>query len=295
VTAKPDEPKRSSAPPGRIERATALALRCGAWARRRVPGAEVLVAAFEREHLAAAGLLAGGIAYRMFLWLLPLGLVLGTVASFWVERNPGEAKNAAEDFGLGAVAAQNAIDAVSEGTHARWYLFLVGLVLMIWFSGGVVRAFRIAFAVAWGVRPERLRRAPLAGALFTGIVLALAAATVGTAWLREQLGDFGLLLTLLLLLVYFAVALWALTLLPHRDASRTALLPGAALVAVGLQAIHLAVVLYLVPKLGRSSELYGALGAATVLLLWLYLIARVLVAGAFLNAALWERRQARES
>jgi uncharacterized BrkB/YihY/UPF0761 family membrane protein len=49
-------------------------------------------------------------------------------------------------------------------------------------------------------------------------------------------------------------------------------------------------VLYLVPKLGHSSELYGALGTATVILLWLYLLARLLVAAAFLNAALWDHR-----
>ena len=78
--------------------------------------------------------------------------------------------------------------------------------------------------------------------------------------------------------------------LPHRSTNWRDLLPGAVLVALGTQAIHLAVVLYLAPKIGRSSELYGALGAATVILLWLYLLARLMVAAAFLNAALWEAR-----
>jgi uncharacterized BrkB/YihY/UPF0761 family membrane protein len=48
----------------------------------------------------------------------------------------------------------------------------------------------------------------------------------------------------------------------------------------------------LVPRLGRSSELYGSLGAATVILLWLYIIARLITLSAFLNATLWERRVA---
>ena len=47
-----------------------------------------------------------------------------------------------------------------------------------------------------------------------------------------------------------------------------------------------------VPRLGRSSELYGSLGAATVILLWLYIIARLITLSAFLNATLWERRTA---
>ena len=57
---------------------------------------------------------------------------------------------------------------------------------------------------------------------------------------------------------------------------------------LGLQAFT---ALYLAPRIGRSSELYGALGAATVILLWLYIIARLITLSAFLNATLWERRQ----
>ena len=79
-------------------------------------------------------------------------------------------------------------------------------------------------------------------------------------------------------------------LLPHADAPRSALLPGAAPSAVGTQGIHLFVVLYLVPRLGRSSELYGSLGAATVILLWLDVTARQIVAAAFLNATAWRRQ-----
>ena len=66
---------------------------------------------------------------------------------------------------------------------------------------------------------------------------------------------------------------------------------GSVLVAVGIVLVHLSVSFYFAPKLGRSSELYGTLGAAMVVLLWLYVAARLVVAGAFLNAALWARRQ----
>jgi uncharacterized BrkB/YihY/UPF0761 family membrane protein len=53
--------------------------------------------------------------------------------------------------------------------------------------------------------------------------------------------------------------------------------------------MHVVVVLYLAPKLSRSPSLYGALGGATVVMLWLYLIARLFVLAAFLNATLWDR------
>ena len=80
-------------------------------------------------------------------------------------------------------------------------------------------------------------------------------------------------------------------LLPHRDTPWTALLPGAVLVGVGALGLQLVHGPLPRPRIGRSSELYGALGAATVILLWLYIIARLITLSAFLNATLWERRQ----
>jgi uncharacterized BrkB/YihY/UPF0761 family membrane protein len=61
------------------------------------------------------------------------------------------------------------------------------------------------------------------------------------------------------------------------------------LVAVGLEVIHLVTVLYLAHKAGELSAAYGALGTALVVLLWLYLLSRLIVAAAFLNATIWER------
>jgi len=266
--------------------------RAGDWANEHVPGAFLVNVALERERIAAAGLLAGGLAYRLFFWLLPLGLVLAAVASFWVDADRGGAADAARDFGMGAAAVQSAMDAIAEQHHARWYFLGAGIVLVIWFSMGVVRALNVAFSVAWGMRPVRLRRPLTASVAFTGIVILLMAATTLTQFLREQLGVTGFVLTFSLLALYLVGLLWIMEKLPHRSSSRRDLLPGALLVAVGTQVIHLVVVLYLAPKIGRSSELYGTLGAATVLLLWLYLVARLIVAAAFLNAALWEYRAA---
>jgi len=80
-------------------------------------------------------------------------------------------------------------------------------------------------------------------------------------------------------------------LLPHADANWRALLPGAGLIAIGHAALQVATVYYFAPKLTRTPALYGSLGSAATLLLWLFLIARIIVASAFLNATLWRRRE----
>ena len=286
------DPADAASPRSRREEAQERMRRAGDWANERVPGAFMVGVALERERIAAAGLLAGGLAYRLFFWLLPLGLVLAAVSSFWVDADRRGAADAARDFGMSGPAVQSAMNAIAEQHHARWYFLAVGIVLVVWFSMGVVRALNVAFSVAWGIRPTKLRRPVAAAIAFTGIVVLLMAVTGLTQLLREQLGGTGLLLTLSLLAFYLVCVLWIMDKLPHRSSSWRDLLPGAVLVALGTQLVHLAVVLYLAPKVGRSSELYGALGAATVVLLWLYLLARLIVAAAFLNAALWEHHEA---
>ena len=52
-------------------------------------------------------------------------------------------------------------------------------------------------------------------------------------------------------------------------------------------------VFYFAPRLGRSDETYGAFGAAATLLIWLYVISRLITSAAFLNATLWSRRNER--
>jgi uncharacterized BrkB/YihY/UPF0761 family membrane protein len=264
------------------------------WAQQRVPGVPHALDALDRERVAGGTLLAGGLAYKLFFWLVPLALVVAAVLSFWEREDPQSLESAGREFGLGASAVRASMETIEQSAHGRWYFLVVGLGLLMWFSIGVVRALRISFAVAWGVRPERMRHPIVAGTIFTLLAVALIIVSGATQVAREQLGAEGLLLTIALVLVYSAVALWMMKLLPHADAPLPSLLPGAVLVAVGVQAMHLVVALYLGPKLGRSSELYGALGVATVILLWLYFTARLLTASAFLNAALWERRRHRE-
>jgi membrane protein len=284
------EPAEGQPPVSRLTRARDQASRAGDWAGERLPGAAHARAALERERMAAAGLLAGGLAYRLFFWFVPLGLVFASVLSFWVDEDRVGLQDAARNFGISGASTQSAMNAIAEQHHARWYLLLAGLVLLVWFGIGVIRALNVAHSIAWRIRPERVRRPVFAGLVFSGVVTSLIIVSASTQYLREQYGGTGLWLTLSLFGFYLVVVVWVMDKLPHRSTSWRDLLPGALLVAFGTEVIHIVVVLYLVPKLGHSSELYGALGTSTVILLWLYLLARLLVAAAFLNAALWDHR-----
>ena len=52
-----------------------------------MPGAPLVREVIETERDLGGGLIAGGVAFRIFLWLVPLGLVVAALLSFWVEHS----------------------------------------------------------------------------------------------------------------------------------------------------------------------------------------------------------------
>jgi uncharacterized BrkB/YihY/UPF0761 family membrane protein len=79
--------------------------------------------------------------------------------------------------------------------------------------------------------------------------------------------------------------------LPHRDAVWTALIPGCLLVGLGVELLHVLAAYAFAPWAASRQGTYGALGIAAALLFGFFLVSRLVVAAAVLNATLWDRRQ----
>ena len=74
--------------------------------------------AYEDDRRQAGSLLAGGLAYRLFLWLLPATLFVVTVLGLIVDLS-GEAPEAvAHDAGLGAALGATVAQAVRSSSRA---------------------------------------------------------------------------------------------------------------------------------------------------------------------------------
>lgn len=259
-------------------------------ARGRSPLVDLGFDVFERDRARLGGLLSGALAYRFFLWLLPFTLmfvgVIGAITAV-VGQAPGEFS---DDLGLQGVLADLIRDAAEQS--GWWIALVIGLAGTAYAGLGAVRALRISHAAAWGIRPERAARPVLLSLWFFAVVSGLLAASGSATFLRERAGVLGTIVTVAgLALVYFAVWLRVSEALPHRDVPRRGLVPGAALVAAGAQGLHLFTVYYLSDSAERATSVYGAIGAALAILLWLFILARLAVAGAMLNAELARRRR----
>lgn len=258
-------------------------------ARARSPLVDLAFRVAERDRLHLGGLLAGALAFRLFLWLLPFTLLLvGALGAVTAAESdaPGDLS---EELGLQGVLA----DLVKDGAEQRgwWIALLIGLFGTAYAGIGAARALRISHAAAWGIRPGRGPNPLRASLWLFGVVLVLLCTSAFSTWLREHIGIVGSVVTIVAVgVVYFLVWMRISSVLPRRDVPTRALVPGAVLVAVGLQGLHLFTVYYLSDRAERATSLYGAIGAALTLLLWLFIISRLLVAGAVLNAELSQRR-----
>ena len=243
--------------------------------------------AVERNKRVAATVLAGGLAYKLFLWLLPFGLVLGGGLGL---SNADSTEEAVEGGGLpGAVT--NAIGDAARSTDSQsWWLFLVGVPLLLWAGYGGAKAVQLIYALVWDEPPPRTK--PLLGSLaFTGMVCAFLAAVALTWWVRADWP--GLFAPVLTFAPLAAMWLWVSLHLPHRDAPWQALVPGALLVAIGFQVLHEVVGRFLVPKLEDSTSLYGDLGATATFLFFMYMTAILVVISPVLNSSLYDELNTR--
>ncbi|MDA0164116.1 YihY/virulence factor BrkB family protein [Solirubrobacter ginsenosidimutans] len=257
--------------------------------RKRSALVDAALEAGDIDRRRAGSLLAGGIAFRIFLWLLPAALFVAAVVGLWRPTGDASPERVAQSLGLAASVASTVAEATRQSDQGAAALLAIGIALMLLASMSLIRALRIAHVLAWEEPLRRPARAPRDGAIFSAALVAMIAIETGITYLRHQ----DAALSLLLIPVSFAITggtwLGLSLLLPHANANWRALLPGAALFAIGHALLQVATVYYFAPKLTRAPALYGSLGSAATLLLWLFLISRIVVAAAFLNAALWRR------
>jgi membrane protein len=289
------EPEEATArPAARTTRAVAwgkeTTARATAWAvaaRETHASVDVGFRVADRDKRHAAGVLAGGVAYRFFFWLLALALLLGGVLGF---ADADDVETASEK-GMGAALADAVGDAVRSSQTARWWLVLLGFWLLLWTGYMGAKALMLVHAVIWGVPPVRFRNALVASLVFTAGAAGLLGAISGSRWLRADAGVLGIVATAAVIAVPFGLWLAVSVVLPHGTADWRDLVPGAVLVACGVEALHLFTALFLGPKLASATELYGGIGVATTMLLWLYLAGRLVIAAAILNVSMVERRE----
>jgi uncharacterized BrkB/YihY/UPF0761 family membrane protein len=258
--------------------------------RHRRGWVDAIFEVVDRDGEVAGGIIAGALAYRLFIWLLPFGLVfvggLGVIASAWSDSPSGVATS----LGVGGLVSHSLTSA--SNSHSPWYALIVGVPILLYATRSVLRVLIGTHRLAWGnVRGARPKPSFLDAAKLLAVFIAYFVLAGFAAWARAHSHVAGLIATIVVIGGFTGLWLWTSTRLPHRDAGWMDLLPGALAVGVGVGILQVVAAYLLGPYALQKQGTYGALGLAAAMLLSLWVLGRLLVGGAEINATLWERKR----
>jgi uncharacterized BrkB/YihY/UPF0761 family membrane protein len=257
-------------------------------ARARHASVDLAFDLVEHDSSIGGALLAGALAYRLFVFLLPTSLLLVSGLGLYadtVDQSPGKV---ARDAGLHGLIASE-IASTASGRN-RGLVFIAMIPAVLYASYTLFRAIAKVYAIVWLGSGRGVRVTPKGFCVFLGVLAAQIAMVVFLGWIRHDDRLGGLVGLLVYLVLAGGVWLVASLYLPRRDLSWWRLLPGCAMFGIGLFLVNVFNV-YITTRIveGRANT-YGALGVATALLFSLVLVGRVIIFSGELNAALDARR-----
>jgi membrane protein len=238
-----------------------------------------------------ASVLAGHLAFRVFLFLVPLLLVAVAVLGYATASGVDLAEQG-ENLRVGQALAGSIADAGESAQEGRFRTGVIGVLALLTATSGLVAALRLVVATVWEVPVKEAPQSKVKTMawLLPGIAMICAGIAV-RQWLTRRgliLEWFGVLLAIA---VNSATLLGLFWILPRRTTRWTDLLPGALAAAVGFLGLNIASAVYFTDKLHKSSEVYGALGVAVTTLLYLFFVGQIVVVATIVNT-IWCDREA---
>src|SRR5215469_14375740 len=251
-----------------------------------LPAVDIVLGTFRRDRRAAGAVMSSALAFRLFLFFLPMLLLTIGVAGFASEVV--DARSADRAAGISGGLAKQVSTAFHESGLTRWVAALFRLWGALVAGRSLSRVLYAASAAAWGLPPGRARLRAV-GAV-AGLVCTIGVIAIVIGRIKESFGIGPASASYLpALLIYTIAWLGVLMFLPRATEDPGALLPGCVLVALTLTVMHAVSELYLPDRLDHASRLYGTFGITVVTLGWFFILGRAIIIAMVLNAAIYDR------
>jgi uncharacterized BrkB/YihY/UPF0761 family membrane protein len=251
------------------------------------PLLDVALRIYQRDRESAGTIVGSALAFRLFLFFVPLTLFLVGVLGFVARWTTAEDVN--KTVGLGGTIAAQITAAMSEPATTRWIATLAGLLGMVWAGRSLSKVMVSASCLSWRL-PVTTKASLRVIASVVGLIAGIAVVATLVNHIRLDYGLGAASVSFLAVVAIYGVAWMAMSLvLPRATRDPGALLPGAVVVGVVLAAMQAVSQLYLPDKLGRASALYGAMATTIVTLGWFFFLGRAMVFGMSLDAVVYER------
>jgi uncharacterized BrkB/YihY/UPF0761 family membrane protein len=251
------------------------------------PVIDVALRTYRRDREVAGTVVGSAIAFRLFLFFVPVLLFVVGLAGFlavWVDP-----EDVNDNAGITGGLADQIRTAFQQPGSTRWLALLIGLFGIATTGRSLSKVMVASSSLAWRLPPTTKASVRVIGAL-VGLVAGIGMLAVLVNRVRAQFGvavaGFSFLAVFVgYVLVWLAISM----LLPRATKDPAVLLPGAVLVAGTLTGMQVVSQLYLPDRFGRASQLYGAVGTTIVTLGWFFIAGRAMVVAMCLNAIIHER------
>lgn len=243
---------------------------------------------WHRDRESAGPVLGSAVAFRLFLLVVPVVLVVIGALGFLGEY--AGHPDVAGSLGLSGALADGVRQALRQSGTGRLLAVASGVVGTFFAARNLAKALVAASARSWQVPPVRRGLGIRAVAGIVLCAFAMGVAAVGVNVIRSAAGVAAATISLTGASVALAVVWYVLTLaLPRATTDVGALLPGALLLGVSTSLLLGVGELLLPAHIARASSLYGSVGAVVALLGWFLLVGHVMVLSLILDAVVWER------
>jgi YihY family inner membrane protein len=284
----------------RVKRVIALAKLEVEKARARWGFFDVAYRTFKRFGEDDGATHAASLTYYTFFSIFPL-LLFSAAALGYLTLGNGELRDQLLDSGLKTIPilsgalSPGGLERIEENVNG---LAVTGTLLALYTGSGVIIAMQHSLNKIYHVddEPNALQKR-LRSLMWLAVLGVFALASLALTTVSELAPDAVASVLSLLggLAVNIALFSTAYKMLPATTLSWKEVLPGAIVAAIGFEILKIAGTAYLARGESARDETFGAFAAAAALLIASFIIARVVLLAAEVNAVLAERRATRQS
>jgi uncharacterized BrkB/YihY/UPF0761 family membrane protein len=230
----------------------------------------------------------------VFLFIVPFVFFFVVAFGLAVDATGTSVTTAADEAGIAGLLATTIKNVGDQSVWSRLTILGISGFALVLGARNLVKVLTVIHVLIWRLPRVRVRRqARAVGLLILSVLGALVLAQL-VSKLQDRSFPAWVFATSLFMLI--PAGLWlvaSLKLFPHPpEVGWRDVVPGALLVGVGIEALHIFTVVYIAHSFERKSETYGAIGGSLSLLLWAYVAGRILAASPVINAVVWRRTHA---
>jgi uncharacterized BrkB/YihY/UPF0761 family membrane protein len=260
----------------------------GDWAEQRVALWWLVRDSWDRYWKLNGAVLAGHLAFRTFVWLLPVAVLMVGIAGFVRSQGSDPEQVIGEPMGLsgavGATLRQAGEDSATTWYHMAW----VAVVGLLFGSLGLYSGLHYVFLQLWQIPYRKVVKRGTATLRFAMGFLIVVAASFSINAVRKASPVIGTAGVLIVVAIVCAAFLGLGLLLPRRSRGIAPLVPGAVIGGLGVLGLQIMAVVYLPNRIAAFSATYGSLGVAASVIFYLYLLGNIVVIATIVNAVWWD-------